>query len=474
MNFRDYHAETNERCDKLSTQQQKDAVRKAVLSAALAARAADELYFDATKDRKLNSQSTDKQDKRYDAKYEELCANAERARLHFDNLLDTVIMVATSSVAADQAPCPAATLEVVAHSLVPQQSSGEWTHSDSISVGDQSYVEIPHPSAPTVGSVMHWIDGNVSVSSGAPGAYGSMRGGSMRGGSMHGGSMRGGGGASFKFSPRDLVQVSLDMTCIGKVTARGPILTVCELEEGCWAFNRYSSKIKLIPAGTQILAIYDSNNAASTPLLICPYDKTHNCIGYITDNIEDREHIVGKVGMQKFKSIGGFGPSFAIPSYVSALSAAAASTAAGSPPIITPGFLAYMAANFWKRDNKYDSWEIGLPQNLSTIDGGETKYKNQAAFSQYSTTRPYTPKFRTIRCENSYRVLVAAPWEFDSIKSRIASGERVDLLAEFEKVLLGTECPTFIYGRGVEFEYVLESQIEIINHLSEEWKIHHM
>jgi hypothetical protein len=30
---------------------------------------------------------------------------------------------------------------------------------------------------------------------------------------------------------------------------------------------------------------------------------------------------------------------------------------------------------------------------------------------------------------------------------------------EFERVLIGTEAPKLIYGRGVEFEHVLESQL---------------
>lgn len=375
--YRDYYAEINERCSKLPLPLQREAIRRAVLSAAMAARAADDEYTRAMEIRKLTSEVVAVQD---------LYDESVKQRQRFDELLNATMAVSAATEAAFR----------------QQDSTG------SVS-GDSNYEwivgAVPPPTAPE--RIEHPSDEISDAPRRAP-------------------------ESPYSFALRDVVTVNLDMRVIGKITARGPRIAVCELLEGCWVYNRFTSKVKLIPAGHRILAVGAD--------LVCPH---YSGIGYIC---ESGEGIVGRCtpAAQKLKQ-NGLGP-----------------CVTASNDVVLPGFLAYMAANVWHRSNSIDVWEIGLPATTCAIDGTSTHKSNPSPHLVHYTRVGFAPpKVRILHYENSYRALVAAPWDFniDALRARAAQGENVNLRDEVEGTLIGTESPIYRCGRGVEFKYILESQI---------------
>jgi hypothetical protein len=438
MNYRDYHAEVNELCRNLKYFQQQDIVRKAMLPASMAAHEADQVYNSAYQDYKLKSKDEITKDEA--GKIDDLGVLAQKERNRFDELLGTVTLMLTYEpppvakfVQPMLAPASTAAAASVAAALVKPSISAA---PPAIVIEDIQLSSTPRTDLS--GSDDEFVITPKVVKSGVQ---------------------------PHIFALRDIIHANLAMPTIGKVSARGPLIAICELEEGYWIHNIKTQKIKLLRAGERILGICEQGiDTPQTAIkLICPYDKDNDCIGYIAEDVEDREHIVGKTGQYaSYNKKGGFGPSYhatIIPNnYLS------------QPPVyesFTPGFLAYMAANNWHRDNGVDMWQMGMPNHINVIDDGRSQYRTDqtSSLNSYSFIKPYAPKFRIIGYEQSYRVVVAAPWDFDfaRIKSRSDAGEQINLREEVERIILGTEAPIYIYGKGVEFEHVLESQIKRFN-----------
>lgn len=260
------------------------------------------------------------------------------------------------------------------------------------------------------------------------------------------------------FALRDLVNVSLEVPVLGKISARGPILAVCELTEGCWISSQ-ASNLKILTRGTRFLAMVQDDGSFEK---ICPFsiksnemsgsqlrNKLFPKIGY---NVTQRiDHLVGK------------------PKESKEITHNVHTHPSGERTNFTPGLLSYLELNAWycgdERSDR-EQFKFGPPSHINGIiknsinpivhAGGRTDLKEYNMIGASGE-----PKFKVLRYERSYRVLVAAPWDFelDSLRARIAGGEQLNLRDEFERVLIGTEAPKLIYGRGIEFEHVLESQL---------------
>lgn len=245
---------------------------------------------------------------------------------------------------------------------------------------------------------------------------------------------------------RDVVSVTLEMQVIGKITARGPIIAVCELLDGYWVYSRYGKcdyyNHNIMRRGMQILATVSTEDKLE---FICP-DMVNQIGGHLTNNITN---IVGKVnsGISEYSSnVGYYGG------------------ASKQTQHFTCGFISYMSL---QKGNAV----LGLPDHMSELyREPRSDYHYQSGLNKrgdicdkYLRINPLPPpKVRVLRYEQSYRVLVAAPWDFelDTLRARAAAGEQLNIRDEIELILHGRETPSIIYGKGVEFEHVLESQLQ--------------
>lgn len=240
-----------------------------------------------------------------------------------------------------------------------------------------------------------------------------------------------------RFKLRDLVNVTLEMPVIGKVIARSAIIAICELVDGCYWYDSTGKTMSLVPKGTQFFGTTDLEGK------ITPIIPINGLMGYIMDNkaLED-EGIIGldtrcsaRCDQLKCNRCDGRG-------FI------------GSTHSITA--CAHCT---------------GLGTTCGTCQGWKTSHMVHVVYHQcinYAGSRVWStdplkkPKFKVLRYEQSYRVLVAAPWDFglEALKKRSLGGERLDVRYEIERVLLGQQTPTIIYGAGVGFEHVLESQLK--------------
>jgi hypothetical protein len=212
-----------------------------------------------------------------------------------------------------------------------------------------------------------------------------------------------------QFRIRDLVNVDLEIPVIGKVIARSCIIAICELTSGCHCYSDSGAATRVVRKGTRFLGTVDEHGKVE-PIIpyLAPEQKTEH-MGHVLRNVDiETEGICG------------------ITVAVAGVSASA-----------RPNYAGYFA-------KQVDKW-AGYKLN----------------YGAWSTDPLLKPKFKVLRYERSYRVLVAAPIDFNlgALKTRAAGGERLDLRFEVEKVLLGQQTPTLIYGAGVGFEHVLESQL---------------
>jgi hypothetical protein len=266
-----------------------------------------------------------------------------------------------------------------------------------------------------------------------------------------------------KFGLRDIVDVSLEVRVFGTIAARGPMIAIAELTEGCWIHSVRADvgfgEIKLLKAKTNILVV---NN-----IPIIPYDVYSNCskIGYLRNWVdgEYKQQILlasdGAVYQRK-KICEGKSVDKAIPLFPILAHERCTNT------FITSGFLDRMATTCWQYPHANSEYRWGLSDCVKgQLYTGQPTYGEVKYLSMPLPNHPDTmPKYKILRYEQSYQVLVAAPWDFelDKLRARIAEGETLNIREEIERVLIGQDTPTPILGRGIRFEHVLESQIKTL------------
>lgn len=206
----------------------------------------------------------------------------------------------------------------------------------------------------------------------------------------------------YKFGLRDIVHVELEVPVIGKIIDRGPLIAVCELTSGAWVQPRHATDISnhMIMKKGKTFLMYSH-------IYIIPYDVCYSkAFGYFDLKTEDI------VGVNEYYKSNGKAP-------------------------LTGKLMSLK-----------DIWLINLSNGTSQIH-------------YHEFVNPASLKYRVLRHEQSYRVLVAGEDEFklDEMRTRATKGEHINLRNEIEWALHGVTAPNVIAGIGVEFQYVLESQI---------------
>jgi hypothetical protein len=226
--------------------------------------------------------------------------------------------------------------------------------------------------------------------------------------------------APHQYKLRDLIRAELEISVIGKIIARSNVIAVCELTEGCYLFDTAGNPATLVKKDTKFLGIVDDTGKI-TPMI--PYNLDYEEVLFV--GVSRGENASYKYTPKADGNIG-----YCLP----------------NSELSSEGITG-----------------IDSTQNGYFVKRAAEWIKKRTV--QWSELPMLKPKYRVIRYEQSYRILVAAPWDFgiEALKKRALGGERLDVRYEIEKVLLGHQTPSVVSGAGVGFTHVLESQLKMFS-----------